>query len=194
MQIYSPEFALLCSTFITDIAPLCSTYRTKSAPLCGTFNTDNVPMWCSYRTDSAPLCGTFWGHILGRNPDKSLKFFPPCYTPSLLQLFALSFLFFNKLTQPLTVSSVQLLYTVKEKGGKPDRKPYPLFYGLRNPYRNLKSEISQDYAQKSQRNCTFMNSASVEILLQCAVPTEQINAQMLLQILRLQFIPSSGDT
>jgi hypothetical protein len=26
--------------------------------------------------------------------------------------------------------------TVKEKGGKPDRKPYPLSYGLRNPYRN----------------------------------------------------------
>jgi hypothetical protein len=24
---------------------------------------------------------------------------------------------------------------VKEKGGKPDRKPYPLPYGLRNPYR-----------------------------------------------------------
>jgi hypothetical protein len=37
--------------------------------------------------------------------------------------------------QPLTVS-------VKEKGGKPDRKPYPypLPYDLRNPYRNLKSE------------------------------------------------------
>ncbi len=27
-------------------------------------------------------------------------------------------------------------------------------------YGNLKSEISQDYAQKPQRNCTFMNSAS----------------------------------
>ncbi len=34
-------------------------------------------------------------------------------------------------------------------------------YGLRNPYSNLKSENSQDYAQKPQRNCTFMNSASV---------------------------------
>ncbi len=41
---------------------------------------------------------------------------------------------FFKLTQPLTV---QLLYT---------------------PYRNLKSENSQDYAQKPQRNFTFMNS------------------------------------
>jgi hypothetical protein len=44
--------------------------------------------------------------------------------------------------QPLTVSTVQLLYTVKEKGGKPDRKPHPLPCGLRNPYRNLKSENS----------------------------------------------------
>jgi len=45
-----------------------------------------------------------------------------------------------------------MLYTVKEKGGKPDRKPYPLLYGLRNPYGNLKTyEKSQDYAQKPQR-------------------------------------------
>ncbi len=35
-----------------------------------------------------------------------------------------------------------------EKGGKPDRKPYFLSYGLRNPYRNLKSKNSQDCAQK----------------------------------------------
>jgi hypothetical protein len=45
-------------------------------------------------------------------------------------------LYFFKLTQPLTVSIIHLLYTVKEKGGKPDKKPYPLPYGLRNPYRN----------------------------------------------------------
>ena len=61
--------------------------------------------------------------------------------------------YFLKLTQPLTVS-------VREKGEKHERKPYPLPYGLRNPYRNLKSENSQDYAQKPQRNCTFMNLAS----------------------------------
>jgi hypothetical protein len=52
--------------------------------------------------------------------------------------------YFFKLTQPLTVPTVHLLYTVKEKEGKPDRKPYPLPYGLRNPYRN-----SQGYAQKN---------------------------------------------
>jgi hypothetical protein len=50
--------------------------------------------------------------------------------------------------QPLTVSTVHLLYTEKEKGENPNRKPYPLPYGLRNPYRNLKSENSQGYARK----------------------------------------------
>jgi hypothetical protein len=55
-----------------------------------------------------------------------------------LYSFALRFLlYFFKLTQPLAVSRVQLLYSVKEKGGKPDIKPYPLPYELRNPYRNL---------------------------------------------------------
>ncbi len=68
--------------------------------------------------------------------------------------------FFFKLTEPLTVSRARLLYTVKEKGGKPGKKPCPLPYVLRNPYWNPKSENSQDYAQKSQINCTFMNSAS----------------------------------
>jgi hypothetical protein len=48
--------------------------------------------------------------------------------------------YFFKLKQPLTVSTVQLLYNVKEKGGKP--KPYPLPCGLRNPYRNLKSVMN----------------------------------------------------
>jgi hypothetical protein len=38
------------------------------------------------------------------------------------------------------------MHTVKEKGGKADRKPYLLSYGLRNPYINLKYENSQDYA------------------------------------------------
>jgi len=35
------------------------------------------------------------------------------------------------------ISTVQLLYGVKETGGKPDRKPYPLLYGLRNIYRKV---------------------------------------------------------
>jgi hypothetical protein len=51
--------------------------------------------------------------------------------------------YFYKLTRPLEVSRAQLLYTVKEKRGKPERKPYPLLYGLRHPNRNLKSENSE---------------------------------------------------
>jgi hypothetical protein len=76
-----------------------------------------------------------------------------------LYSFALRFLFLQ-LTQNLTVSTFHLLYTIKEKGGKPDGKPHPLLLGLRNPYRNLKSETSPDDAQKPQQNFTFMNSAS----------------------------------
>ncbi len=57
------------------------------------------------------------------------------------------------------------MYIVKENGGKTDIKSRPLLYGLRNLYRNLKSENSQDYAQKPQRNFTFMNSASDHIIL-----------------------------
>ncbi len=142
-----------------------------------------------------PICSaSLRGRILGRNPDKS---FPPCYSRSPLQLCLEIF----TSSKSRSLSSVQLLYTVKEKGGKPDRKPsrlslqsliswerrwkekspykyvkktakidrrksgefpYPLPIGLRNPYRNLKPENSQDYAQKPQRKCTFMNSASAQ--------------------------------
>ncbi len=48
-----------------------------------------------------------------------------------------------KLTQPLTVSSVRyctVRYTAKEKGENLVENHTPLPYGLRNPYRNLKSE------------------------------------------------------
>ncbi len=103
-------------------------------------------------------------------------------------LYNFDFLFFE-LSQPLIVSTVQLLYTVKEKREKPVRNPNPILYGLRNPHRNLKiirrnlndctfmnsasvlysaylPHLSncgrdQDYSQKPQRRCTFMNSASV---------------------------------
>ncbi len=71
---------------------------------------------------------------------------------SQLYSFALNFYFF-KLTQLLTVSSsVTVLYAVKEKGGK----PYPPSLWFKK-YRILRSENSQDYAQKFQRNCMFMN-------------------------------------
>ncbi len=75
-----------------------------------------------------------------------------------LYSFAWDFYFF-KLMQPHTIfySSV----TVHFKGERRKSwKPYSLPYGLRNSYRNLKSENTQDYAQKPKRNWMFMNSAS----------------------------------
>jgi hypothetical protein len=59
------------------------------------------------------------------------------------------------------MSTVKLLYTLKEKEGKPDRKPYTLPYCLSNPYRNLESENSQDYAQKPQQLYVYEFSFSV---------------------------------
>ncbi len=80
---------------------------------------DTPPMWAP-----PPECR---GRILGRNPDK--RFPPLLFT---VTSTALPWdLHFFKLTQPLTGSTVQLLYTDKEKGRKPDRKPYSLSYGLR---------------------------------------------------------------
>jgi hypothetical protein len=101
--------------------------------------------------------------ILGRHPDKSLKSFPPCYSQSHLCSFALRFLFSSNSRNLLRISTVKLLYTVKDKGGKSDRKPYLLPYGFRNTCRNLKSENFQDYAQKPlTKNCRIMNSASAD--------------------------------
>ncbi len=82
------------------------------------------------------------GRIVGRNPDRSLRvFLLVIHSYSTSTALPWDFYFF-KLTQPLKL--------LKEDRGKPDRKPYPLPYGLWNPYRNLKSENSQDYSQKPQ--------------------------------------------
>ncbi len=75
-----------------------------------------------------------------------------------LYSFALRFLFLQThATSYSYYSSVTV--TLKEKGGKPDRKPYPLPYGLRI-HKYFKSENSKDYAKKPQRNCTFMTLTS----------------------------------
>jgi hypothetical protein len=97
-----------------------------------------------------------WGRILGRIQSEEFSSLLFIVTSSALPWD----LYFFKFMQPFKVSRVQLLYTVKEKGGKTYWKLYPLPYGIRNPYRNLKSQNYQNYAQKPQRNCTFMNSAS----------------------------------
>ncbi len=70
-------------------------------------------------------------------------------------------MYFFKLTQPLTYLYSSVTVHCKGERRKANRKPYPLPYGLRNPYRNLKSKNSHDYAQKPQVNDMFMNSASV---------------------------------
>jgi hypothetical protein len=102
---------------------------------------------------------TFRGWILGRNPSKIFRVILLAIH-SHLYSFALRFLFLQTHTTTYSLYSSVTVHG-KGEGGKPDRKPYPLPYGLRNPYRNLMSENFQDYAQKPQRNCTFMNSASV---------------------------------
>ncbi len=105
-----------------------------------------------------------WGRILGRNTDQSSKSFPPCYSLTPLQLcLEISISSNSRNLFQFLVFSYCTVYSVREKGGKPDRKPYPLPYDLRNPNRNLNSENSQVYAQKSQRNWTLMNSASGKI-------------------------------
>ncbi len=66
-----------------------------------------------------------------------------------LYSFALRFVFLH--THTTSYSSMVFfctVYTIKEKGEKPDRKPQPLPYGLRNPYRNLKSENLQETSKK----------------------------------------------
>jgi hypothetical protein len=77
------------------------------------------------------------GRILGLNWDKSRQYFPPCYSQSnLLKDFTPP--------PPLRNSGLKLVFMV---------------FNVNIVYGNLKSESSQDYAQKPQRNCTFMNSA-----------------------------------
>jgi hypothetical protein len=57
------------------------------------------------------------GRVELRNPDKNLKRFPPCCSQSPLQL-CLECSISSNSRNLLCISTVQLLYTVKEKGGK----------------------------------------------------------------------------
>ncbi len=58
------------------------------------------------------LKGVYRGRILGRNPDKSLKSFPPCYSQSPLQL-CLEISIFSNLCNLVRNSTIQLLYNVQ---------------------------------------------------------------------------------
>jgi hypothetical protein len=85
--------------------------------------------------------------IVGQNPDRSLKSFPPCYSQSPLQhclvisisSYPCNLLHFSSNSRNLLhISTINLHHTVKGKVWKLDRKPYPLPYVLRNLYRTLK--------------------------------------------------------
>jgi hypothetical protein len=56
----------------------------------------------------------FRGRIPGRNPDKSRKSFPPCYAQSPLKL-CLEISISSNSRNVLSISAVQLLYTVQHK-------------------------------------------------------------------------------
>ncbi len=65
----------------------------------------------------------------------------------------------------LCISTVQLLNTIKEKWGKPDRKPCPFLYVLRNACTQKPQvwELSTLCPETSTK--LFMNSASAHIML-----------------------------
>ncbi len=101
--------------------------------------------------------------ILGQKPNKSLKkmFLLAIHSHLYTSLLPWDFYFF-KLTQPLIVSTVQLLYAVKEKWGKSNRNPYPFptfKKSIQKPQVGELSRVCPDTLNEIG-NCTFMNSAS----------------------------------
>ncbi len=93
--------------------------------------------------------------VLGRNPDKSVKSSPPCYTHSPLQLCLEIFISSNShyLLQFLQCVSVH----PKGERRKTCQKSTPPFHWFKKPIQK------QEYVKKPQRNWMFMNSASVHI-------------------------------
>jgi hypothetical protein len=90
------------------------------------------------------------GRILGKNLDKGLKSFLPCYSQSPYQLcreISISFSSNSRnLSQFLQFSSATTLGRRKEEKLIRNHSPFD----LRNSHRNLKSEKSHDYAQKTK--------------------------------------------
>jgi hypothetical protein len=87
------------------------------------------------RATNKPDVAVNRGRILGRNWDKSFKSFPPCYSQPPHDFSP---------PPPLIKSGLKLICNVQTVNA------------------NLKSENSQEFSKKPQRNCTFMNSASVK--------------------------------
>ncbi len=90
-------------------------------------------IFCSIFLCTTGISCQSWGRILGRNWYENLKSFPPCYSQSPL---------LTDFTPPPPKNGLKLVCNVN------------IVYG------NLKSENSEDYAQKPQRNCVFTNSAT----------------------------------
>ncbi len=101
--------------------------------------------------------------FLDESRQKSEEFFSFLFTVTCTYSFALRFIFLQ--THATFYVFLQFSYWTlqRRKRGKPNRKTYLLPFGFRNLYRYIKSENSQDYAQKPQRNSTFMNSTSVPL-------------------------------
>ncbi len=125
--------------------------------------THHFPSWLSSGPLRARICERPEAKFLDEIQTKVLRFVLLAIQ-SHLYSFALRFLFLHKLTQPTFLQCVTV--QCKEKGGKPFRKPHPLSYGLRNPYRNLKcGELSRLCPETSKK--LFMNSASGQVLRHC---------------------------
>ncbi len=133
-----------CWTSLLCLRPHCVRLSAMYSPL------PLQPAWAEITTCfpflifSVPLsflCGevlhsSYRGLILGRNWDKSLP-------PSLL----------------FTVTSTSGFYSPL---GLPPPLGLKLVCNVNIVYKNLKSENSRNYAQKPQRNCTFINTDSVQ--------------------------------
>jgi hypothetical protein len=87
-------------------------------------------------TNSNTLAGNSEAEFLDEIQTKILRVFILAVRRHLYS-FDLKFLFLQTHATSYSFLS-ELLDTVKEKGGKPDRRPHPLPYGFKNPYRNLK--------------------------------------------------------
>jgi hypothetical protein len=97
---------------------------------------ENVCKSKTVHTKGNPLVDTSEAEFLDEIQTKILRVFILAVRRHLYS-FDLKFLFLQTHATSYSFLSA-LLYTVKEKGGKPDRRPHPLPYGFRNPYRNLK--------------------------------------------------------
>jgi hypothetical protein len=133
------------------------------------------------------LSQSYGDRILGRNSDKSFKSFLPCYySQSPLQLcpeISISTKSRNLLCissnsrNLLCIYTVKLVYKGKQKGGKSV---------LRNPYRYLNSENSQDYAQKPQPQTSNLNlkpqpqtsTSTLNLKLQPQTSTSNLNLKL----------------